>query len=178
MDFHPSAGGSRPMTSPPKRLSIFSIDGDFRLSSRAELAFFRERSRGINAKRFLPSRAFSGTSLRVDPSTRSLRLAPRSLGRDDKKRRRENRQSPQGGELNTSGAEKAERANESARCESKTKEASLSEVRKDCSQRNRVFRTLIGKQPTPDLEDTARWISAASALRELAVAVRISSTAC
>src|SRR5713101_2522533 len=93
LDFHPSAGGSRPMTSPPKRLSIFSIDGDFRLSSRAELAFFRERSRGINAKRFLPSRAFSGTSLRVDPSTRSLRLAPRSLGRDDKKRRRENRQS-------------------------------------------------------------------------------------
>src|SRR5216683_3584435 len=140
--------GRVPLVLPLLRLSIFSIDGDFRLSSRAELAFFRERSRGINAKRFLPSRAFSGTSLRVDPSRRSLRLAPRSLGRDDKKRRRENRQSPQGGELNTSGAEKAERANESARCESKTKEASLSEVRKDCSQRNRFFRTLIGKQPT------------------------------
>src|SRR5713101_559049 len=32
---------------------------------------------------------------------------------------------PQRGELNTSGAEKAERANESARCESKRKEASF-----------------------------------------------------
>ncbi len=33
--------------------------------------------------------------------------------------------SPRGGELNTSGAERAERANESARCESKRKEDSF-----------------------------------------------------
>jgi hypothetical protein len=56
---------------------------------------FCERSRGINAERFLFSCArFAGASLRVDPSARSLRLAPCSLGRDDKRRcPRENRQS-------------------------------------------------------------------------------------
>src|SRR5712691_6122804 len=72
--------------SPGPRLSIFSFGGASSLSSRAELAFFRERSRGINAERFLFSRAFSDKSLRGDPSARSLRLAPRSLGRDDKQR--------------------------------------------------------------------------------------------
>ncbi len=41
-----------------------------------------ERSR----RGFLFSRAFSDKSLRGDPSARSLRLAPRSLGRDDKQR--------------------------------------------------------------------------------------------
>src|SRR5216683_5364715 len=71
---------------PGQRLSIFSFGGASRLSSRVELAFFRERSRGINAERFLFSRAFSDKSLRGDPSARSLRLAPRSLGRDDKQR--------------------------------------------------------------------------------------------
>ncbi len=68
--------------SPSQGLSIFSFGGVSRLSSRAQLAFFRERSRGINAERFLFSRAFSDKSLRGDPSARSLRLAPRSLGRD------------------------------------------------------------------------------------------------
>ncbi len=85
---------------PGQRLSIFSFGGASRLSSRVELAFFRERSRGINAERFLFSRAFSDKSLRGDPSARSLRLAPRSLGRDDKQRAaRQSRASGQGEEL-------------------------------------------------------------------------------
>jgi hypothetical protein len=92
-------------------LAIFSCGGASRLSSQAELAFFAsgvegsmrvsrspERSRGA----LLFSRAFSVTSLRIDPSApRSaslrasaklslglgspLRLAPRSFGRDDKR---------------------------------------------------------------------------------------------
>ncbi|SRR5216683_4392389 len=44
---------------------------------------------GSTQSDFFFPRAFSGKSLRGDPSVRSLRLAPRSLGRDDKQRARD-----------------------------------------------------------------------------------------
>ena len=73
---------------PPPNLPLtgtvdFSLQRHFTVIPRSS-HFFASAVEGPTRSDFFFSAHFPDTSLRVDPFTRSLRLAPRSLGRDDK----------------------------------------------------------------------------------------------